>query len=368
LRVLQYMFDEAIPPPLTKNTFSRTLFNCLLFLFSMLGSASAQIILENNAGLRETSNVLAAMKNENSLKYLYDDLDFAYVADAKNCPGLGDLFFAKIQTKFFTCSVISYSDFGFLTHGILVRSESDLRPKKLLIYNHGHGGLPLPTDLWAIELFNNLLSNNWDILFVSMPFTGVDKLTHAVKFKTPDGYTIYDPMVLPEPYGGFHALFEIADTGRSNYMRFFIDSTVVNAIKLESEYAEISFLGLSGGATTGLYSCAVLQDIVRKCILVAGVMPSNLRLTPKTWGDAEQVTSSFHLKNPVMKVIKELSQSNTELTLIYNNRDVCCFDEPSALKFKKMLRSQDLLKVINFQIRDSAIHGYDPSEIYRYLK
>ena len=349
------------------NYFGKIIFLFSLSLFNCTGSASAQIFLENKKGLNQNLKIFSGLKNENSLRFLYEDLDFSYIANIKFCPGSKDPFFKNLQLKSFNCSAIAYSDFGFLTHGILVQSKSNLPSKKLLIYNHGHGGLPLPTDLWATKLFNNLLDSNWDILFISMPFTGVDKLIHAVKIKTPDGDAIYDPKVLPEPHGGVHALLEIADTGRSNYMRFFIDSAVINAIALKPKYDQISYLGLSGGATTGLYSCAVLQDLLKECILVAGVMPSNLRLTPKTWGDAEQVTSSFHLKNPVMKVIRELTSSNTKLTLMYNSRDGCCFDEPSAIKFKYMLSSQGLLNLINFQIRDSVIHGYDPSTVYQIL-
>ncbi len=96
-------------------------------------------------------------------------------------------------------------------------------------------------------------------------------------------------------------------------------------------------------------------------------MPSNLRLLPKTFGDVEQISSSFHLKNPVMKVVKEIVKSNTKLSLFYNSRDTCCFDDPSASQFKEMLRLNGTLQKINFEIKDSNVHGFDSNVISKIL-
>lgn len=314
---------------------------------------------------QQNLKVISKLKKVTSLNYLYEDLDFIYESKARECPGIDNAFFKKLNSYNLACSRIIYKDFGFKSHAVLIQSYSGEQTKKLLIYNHGHGGLPSTDDKWALELFNNLLAKGWDVLIVSMPLVGLDKLSNPVDVKTAEGIAIYDPKI--ELFGGVHAIFELMDVGNSHFMRFFIDNVVINAIELQPRYAEISYLGLSGGATTGLYACALLQDALSNCILVTGVMPANLRNSPKNFGDAEQISSSFHLRNPVMKVVSELSLSNTRLSLFYNSHDGCCFDGDSAIQFKEMLKKRNLLQRVNLSVWESHQHSYNSQDIENIL-
>lgn len=311
-------------------------------------------------------NVFKNIPSSNSLKYLYSDIEFSAPQDipSSKCEALNLEFIKKFPGYNKQCLSISYKIIGYKSYAVLIKSAmaSNLTTPNLLVYNHGHEGLPAESENFAYKFIVGALEAGNDVLLVSMPFTGVEKQYQSIMVKTWDGVTNYDPKDLEATPAAWHGVFEMFDTGSSHYMRFFMDSAVLNVLSMKNQYKKISFVGLSGGATTGLYACTVLKDILSNCILVAGVMPLKYRFTKNNFGDSEQVSSSFYKKNKVIDLVKEISRSKTRLQLIYNDKDACCFSGESARLFKEDLAVNSVNNV-NFIIRDSVAHDYDPDFI-----
>ncbi len=299
------------------------------------------------------------VKSPNSMAYLYSDIPYLLVSDASYCPGLARQFFDHFSGYEKHCYRIYYRDFEFDTYAVKILAKHGKKaPKRLLIYNQGHTDLSDEAAPFAAELFDMQLRAGTDILVTSLPFLGLNSNTREpMRVKTYDGVAMLDLNTMDEK----HELFELFDTGASHYMRFFIDSAVLPVAQMAREYQDINYLGFSGGATIGLHTCLVLKDVLNRCVLVAGVMPANLGLTLKTFGDAEQVSASFRKKHRVMDELDELAASRVAVTLVYNDQDACCFDQESAVPFKVMVEEKHL--PIQFMIRNENHHQYDPKMV-----
>lgn len=312
-------------------------------------------------------NAFNKIPYSSSLKYLYSDIDFSAPKEelSLNCGALDADFIKKLSGYEKKCLSIDYKTTEYKTRAILIKGaiKNNSSSSRLLVYNHGHGGLPVESESFAYNLIFGALETGNDVLLVSMPFIGIDKQSQPIKVKTWDGEATYDPKVLEGSFAAWHGVFEMFDTGESHYMRFFIDNAVLNILSLEKQYKAINFVGLSGGATTGLYTCNVLKELLNNCILVAGVMPLKYRFTKATFGDAEQNSSSFFKKHSVIDLVKEISQSPEKLQLVYNDKDACCFNEESARQFKNDLEAAKI--TVDVLIRNSAAHNYDPDIILK---
>ena len=266
----------------------------------------------------------------------------------------------------FECSRIVYKTSDHQTFSLLIKSNIKASISRLLIYNHGHGGLPADSELFAFDLIKDSLEDGSDVLLVSMPFTGLDKIKFDFRFDSWDGVSIASAKMANENSSYLHGIFEFMNTGKSHFMRYFIDNAVISTLKLRSRYSSVNYVGLSGGATTGLYTCSLLKDMLDNCILVAGVMPINLRVLPKAFGDSEQISSSFYSRNNLFDIIKDLSESKTRVHLIYNENDSCCFDKESASQFVNQIKVRGIRNVA-ISIRKSEHHDFDPKNITRII-
>lgn len=336
-----------------------------LLIISVSALACLSMSLLSHAdSLRQ--NVFNKIPSSSSLKYLYSDIEFSGPQDDtdSNCEALNLEFIKKFPTYNKQCLSIGYEITGYRSYAVLIKGtlKNNSTTPSLLVYNHGHGGLPAETENFAYTLIADALETGNDVLLVSMPFIGVDKQYQSIMVKSWEGETNYDPKDLEATPAAWHGVFEMFDTGKSHYMRFFMDSAVLNILNMKKQYKKINFVGLSGGATTGLYTCNVLKDILDNCILVAGVMPLKYRFIKINFGDAEQVSSSFFRKSKVVDLIREISQSKTKLQLVYNNKDACCYTEETANLFKKELEANKINN-IGFIVRNSTAHDYDPAFI-----
>jgi len=319
--------------------------------------------LSSHAVESPRQNLFKKIPSNSSLKYLYSDMDFSTPQEVveSDCKALKLEFIQKFPTYNKQCLSISYKTTGYKSYAVLIKGtpKSDSTPPNLLLYNHGHGGLPAETENFAYTLIAGALKSGNDVLLLSMPFLGVETQYEPFMVKSWDGEVNYNPKDLEATSFAVHGVFEMFDTGKSHYMRFFMDSAVINAMNLKKQYNKINFVGLSGGATTGLYACNVLKDILSNCILAAGVMPLKYRFIKTNFGDAEQTSSNFFKNVKTLDLVKEVGQSKTKLTLIYNDNDACCYTKPTAELFKKDVEDTKV-KNINFVIRSSNNHDYDP--------
>ncbi|MGY2185518.1 hypothetical protein D3C87_980200 [compost metagenome] len=330
-----------------------------------VGASALIFLLASSLSHAEThrESLLKKIPSSSSLKYLYGDIEFSNPQDTTNsdCKALDLEFIKKFPNYEKKCLSIGYEITDYKSSAVLIKGtrKNESTPQNLLIYNHGHGGVPAETENFAYTFIAGALESGNDVLLVSMPFLGVEKQYQPIMVKSWDGEVNYNPEDLENTPAAIHGVFELFDTGKSHYMRFFMDSAVVNAFSLAKGYNKINFVGLSGGATTGLYACDVLKDLLSNCVLAAGVMPLKFRFIKRNFGDAEQVSSSFFKKNKTIDLVKEISDSKTKLALIYNNQDACCYTEESANWFKKDIENHNI-KNVNFIIRNSTNHDFDP--------
>ena len=323
-------------------------------------------LLVQNIGFSNKENdfVLSTIKKQNTLRWLYQDIKVIFESNTKYCPNLEKIksLVNDVEEVEIVCSRLVYEISEHQQFSILIKHKKS-ENKSLLVYNHGHGGIPASEEIFAIDFINKVLNAGYDVLIVSMPFVGINFFHYDFKVKTCDGYGIISKELLGER---LHDLFTLVDTGKSHAIRFFIDDVVISVLHLRQNYEIVDYVGLSGGANTGLITCGLLAGILNQCILVAGVMPMNLRGNTMNFGDWEQFSDSLNKKTTVFDIIQEVSTSNTKLHLRYNNRDSCCFAEPTATLFLEQIEERKI-EVASFKIRDSDKHGYDPEEILSIL-
>ena len=251
--------------------------------------------------------------------------------------------------------------------------------QELLVYNHGHGGFPQPGDEWAIRFLRLASESGSDILLTSMPLTGLNAPTAGIEY-----HVVTTDSLTPTPVDGeilttfpeMHTLYEIIDDPVA-YLHYFIDSAVLPVALLTQSssiqiavpppltataappapgYLSVSYVGLSGGATSGLIACAVL--LLRRCVLIAGVMPTDLRAKYlMNFGDAEQISRHFYQRFTVRRLLTIAEASTDELVLLYNQKDTCCFSDPSGSEFQQRYPDYDI------RVLPLDYHGYEPETV-----
>jgi len=303
----------------------------------------------------------AVIARDSAAAFLYDDLDFAIDLHAPACPAIerNAEFFERLGRHAADCIRIFYrvqqiDSTAVLLHAAVPRG-------RLVVYNHGHGGLPSPGDDWAFALLQSLLDRGTDVLLTSLPFVGLNHSDLRIQVLSYDGPSVVDLHRLSQ-----HELLKTLDVGRSSYLRFFVDPAILPLVSLAGRYRTISYVGLSGGANVGLPTCALLKGLLHDCVLVAGVMPLDLRLQGdrSSLGDAEQVSVGLNRHAPVRHLIDEVARSGTRLHLIYNDRDPCCFDGELARALQRSISDPR----VQVTVRASGDHDYDPDALLRIVE
>lgn len=306
-----------------------------------------QITIEN---LRDVNDVMP----DSDVRWLYESVDVNYRGGSnecdKNISGINEELL-RFEKKCFT---VEYKDSGYKSNALLLIPKS--RKGNLVVYNHGHDGFVLDNQSFAMDYLKATLEGGSDLLLVYMPFLGLDKNQDPIHVKTWDGMGVYNRNETLNYGFALHGVFELFDTGSSHYIRYFIDSSVLYILNYKDSYKSISYVGLSGGATVGLYTCAALSKIIKNCVLVAGVMPTRLRLAHSTMGDSEQVSSALLKKVDTTKLACDIKKY-ARLSLVYNENDSCCFQGRWARLFEEDLLERCNMTVV---IRDSHAHDFDP--------
>lgn len=310
-------------------------------------------------------NISGTRKLEVPLEYklLYSDFDAYYSDfDSRNCSVYTGIFHKKIISFRKECAQTHYESTNYYSESMLIRGRSIAGiKKKLLIYNHGHGGIPNSDESWATNLVLKVLNAGNDVLIISMPLVGLNKFKNKIIINTWDGRASIDEES-PEQ----HAYLAHLNTGRSSILRLFIDDAIFAYMNLNGYYDEISYVGFSGGAWVGLSICSILRNKLNQCVLASGVLPSHLRLTNKNIGDFEQFDSRILSSYNIYSTIENIALSSTNLNLVYNRRDPCCFDGDSALAFKNSLENNlKLGKIIRIENFDK--HRFDENQIFSFI-
>lgn len=187
-------------------------------VFSLLTALT--ILWPNNLAQAKSSVALETRELfAGSLTWLYEDMPVRGPAlvDPSQCPGLGDRFVLTLPSKNKTCFSFSYGPMVFKLHALLLKADEikGHSRSKLIIYNHGHGGLPNDHEQYARRFLSEALEEGIDILLVSMPFTGINQLRAATMVRTWDGWARLDPKLFENSPAAVHGVFETLDTGQS---------------------------------------------------------------------------------------------------------------------------------------------------------
>lgn len=263
---------------------------------------------------------------------------------------------------------VSYLTNNLPQMALHIRREGNTR---LLVYNHGHGGLPAESERFAGDFLREALVSGHDLLITSMPLTGLNLPMPGagVEYFMATRGAAAPARIAPEvlEHNLRHSLYEILDD-RDHYLHYFVDGTVIPVSLLTGDamisvyvansttidgprYQRWSYVGLSGGATVGLVACAMQS--FHRCILVAGVMPDYLRLIDaKNIGDAEQHSRSFYERFPVHALLEMARASSGKFVMFLNRNDPCCFADPAASRFQGDFPEFDI------RLTDFDYHGY----------
>jgi hypothetical protein len=278
---------------------------------------------------------------------------------------------------------ISYTNTSFPQYAVLFRKP---RNSKLLVYNHGHGGVPHSSEMFAADFLNKSIAEGFDVLFTSMPLLGINRPDPSenywvTTFGNKNKATVDNKLLSVEiSWPLTHSIFEMIDDP-DHYMHFFIDEMILSSVLQNNsdmydkgkvfvseivgfptlEYRKIVYVGFSGGGNTGLVACAIYS--YDACILIAGFFPEYLRVQDiNALGDAEQVARSLYLRFPYEDILDVAESVSKRMVYIYNSGDSCCFADPQASQFKTDFPALDI------RITPLTYHGYVADDIIDLIK
>lgn len=282
----------------------------------------------------------------------------------------------KINNSKFSIVKVDYQYTNLPQFALHITNDNN---KSLLVYNHGHGGIPSETETWARDFLTQAFNDGYDLLITSMPATGLNQVSSLDNYwiKT-HGKKNYKSIIDKKLFEGWsHYLYEvIADP--DSYLHYFVDHALIlpNALSNNKKHYEFSkdlinfpspkydslvYVGLSGGGTTGLSACALLA--YDKCILIAGFLPLYIRVQfESSWGDAEQTSRSIYGHYPYELLMDLAEKKSKKIKYIYNKYDPCCFSGPASEIFKNDFPDAYI------QITNLSYHGYKSLDLLNLIR
>jgi pimeloyl-ACP methyl ester carboxylesterase len=312
------------------------------------------------AGPSFTNDVVVS-RVSNRYRGMYEDLPAQYWPKTDACPEFHHFLFEEIAAER-SCNRLTYRGQQLTSFSVLLRHSGGVTARRaLLIYNHGHNGLPIRSETYARVFLKRMFDAGYDILLVTMPLVGFNEPSKPARLNSIDGEAVTGNL----PQLG-HAVFETLDVGDSSYLRFFIDDAVFFVSVTAKQYERVVYAGHSGGAWTGVYVCSALRDIIARCFLSSGVMPLHIRVSDghRSFGDAEQISGQINRNFPLYDEIAH-AVSKIKLSFYYNTNDPCCFNGAMPEKFSKELSERKI--PVGFHIGRSDEHAFDPDVVYDFF-
>jgi hypothetical protein len=314
-------------------------------------------------------------------RFLFDNEIYTISADS-NGSNLPSKITQAFALKENTIKSIEVFSIGYLNTN-LPSKFAIINPQKsngsLIIYNHGHDGLPVDGQVWAGEFFNLSLNHGYSILLTSMPLVGLNTPRADTEYWINAignyGQSAVDYRLL-STWPIYHEIYQ-AIAGSGNFMHFFVDAAVLPLSFLSEKkppaaiinsnglnfpkFDSIHYVGLSGGGFSGLVACAFVQ--YRSCTLIAGFLPTALKLGAlKNWGDSEQWAAGFFSHYSYEDLMRMAAMNSPSTTYIYNSNDDCCFSDPAATEFKLKHPEYDI------RVLPRNTHSFDPLYILNIIK
>ena len=222
---------------------------------------------------------------------------------------------------------------------VSVLSKSIVRGKCLNIYIQGHQGDPFKFD-YHKKILENSNNKGCDFLSFSMLGIGLNK----------------GPASFPAIFGELH-LNAIEAHQHENYAYFldkknpyvdplalFLSNHYWTIKELEKDYEKINLLGISGGGWQTVWLSALIPEIDLS-ISYAGSMPLSYRISPTYFWGSDWENNFSHVyrdfsywKIYALRTIDSYGINNRKSFFVYNDKDICCFSDPQASKFKMTVK------------------------------
>tara|TARA_B100000900_G_C20552452_1_gene705339 strand:- start:394 stop:1500 length:1107 start_codon:yes stop_codon:yes gene_type:complete len=206
----------------------------------------------------------------------------------------------------------------------------------LRIYIQGHGGNPFFYS-YHNELLEYFLNEGCD--FLSMSMTGLG-LNDGI-FSYPSRYGTIDLDADMSKIHKNYSFFYDVNNPNLDPLTLFLTPHYKIIKYLESNYKDISVMGISGGGWYTVWLGALIPKI-KLSISYAGSLPIEYRKFEGVSGDWEQQDSQIYNYITYWELYKLMTIDKNKKTsrkaiLIYNDKDNCCFFNPYADHFKSIL-------------------------------
>jgi dienelactone hydrolase len=232
--------------------------------------------------------------------------------------------------------------YGVKAYGVHRKSAT---PKNCLaIYNQGHGGNPSDFPYFH-ELSERFIAQGCDVLSLSMLGLGYNEgpLSYPASFNQESTtFTLALSAEQAERHTNYKYFFDPANP-KLDPLVLFLSGNDYLIRKLSAPYKTVIMLGISGGGwlTTML---SALNENIDASFSFAGSLPEVFRINKSNVGDWEQTNAPMwrgydYWDFYFLSLFDQKNNRTRTHHLIYNNNDPCCFMDPSASVFKRMVDS-----------------------------
>ena len=242
-----------------------------------------------------------------------------------------------------------------------VLEKTNLDQKKLLVYIQGHRGDSY-NDQSFLDMINKFKDEKYDILTLGM--TGLS-YNENNKINFPN----YKKKSNPSSHKTYSTYFD-KNFPNKKPLSLMLSGNYYLIKKLikQNNYKEIVMVGLSGGGWYTTLLSSIITE-VNSSYSFAGTFPLFFRIFDAHAYDWEQVDSSLY-ENVDYNSLYILSTLNEEYKVtrkhyqVFNDRDPCCFRNPSATILKNMYENYDI-KNFKISVVDNNEHSIDTKFLFK---
>ena len=253
---------------------------------------------------------------------------------------------------------ISASYYGITVNGVLSRNGE--KADCLVVYSQGHGGDPFRFQYHNV-LRVKVLEQKCDVLSLSMLGLGLNIGASAFPAVLSDNNGW---MSLNAEQAHFHenyALFYDKNNPGLDPISLLLSGNHAIISRVMREYSQVSMLGVSGGGWTTTLMSALIPEIQRS-MSFAGSLPLFLRTFGSDRGDYEQVMPPLwraydYWHFYFLGQLDRNGVENRRVTLVYGNKDKCCFRDPQASIMKEIF---DVIGGVQVLLVESTEHNVNP--------
>ena len=258
--------------------------------------------------------------------------------------------------------------YGIRVSGRLAHAEGPGRGC-LVVFHQGHGGSPFRFGDHN-RLRERILAGGCDFLSMSMLGTGQNAGPASFPSRAGGGPEL--PIRLSPRRArdhGSYSLFRDPSLPDLDPLALFLSGHYWIIDSLSRSYTSISLVGISGGGWYTTMLAALLPG-VGTSVSVAGSMPQFWRTQGHDLGDYEQAFAPLwrdfdYWQLYFLALLDPAGAASRRASLVYGDRDPCCFAEPSASELRSVLEQVGGPQVI-VERRDR--HGFDVEGVERLLQ